>query len=101
MSQASHRVQMNNEFQSFMDNSAPQNPFMIPPDEKIFTFKEEEKQRRLANREKNRNTKIWDKNRPAREGCLKKLCGQDIHPAEVSIDKKLQDKLSMFRFIPF
>jgi hypothetical protein len=95
MSQASHRVQVNNEFRSFMDNSQPQNPFMIPPDEKLFTFKEEQKQRRLADREKNRNTKIWDKNRPTREGCLKKLCGHDIQPAAVAIDHKLQKKLNL------
>ena len=73
MSEASQKVEVNNNFRSFMDNTQPQNPFIIPPDEKIFTFKEEEKQRRLADRERNRNTKIWDKNRPTREGCLKKL----------------------------
>ena len=61
------------DFRSFMDDTGPQNPFAVPPDEKIFTFKEEEKQKRLDEREKNRKTKIWDKNKPIREGCLKKL----------------------------
>jgi len=79
-----------------MFNDKNQNPFIIPADEKIFTFKEEEKQKRLADREKNRNTKIWDKNMPTREGCLKKLCGADIQPAAVAIDHRLQKKLSMF-----
>ena len=30
------------------------NPFRIPPDEKIFSFKEEEKERKLEEREKNK-----------------------------------------------
>lgn len=96
MSETSQRVHVNSAFKSFMDNTKPPNPFMTPPDEKIFTFKEEEKQKRLADREKNRNTKIWDKNRPPREGCLKKLWGADIPPAPVAIDHKLQKKLSMY-----
>lgn len=93
MSEASQSIQVQ-DFRSFLDNTQPKNPFVIPPDEKIFTFKEEEKQKKLVNREKNRKTRIWDKNRPVREGCLKKLCGQDIQPAAVAIDHKLQKKLS-------
>lgn len=58
MSEASQRIQINNNFQSFMDDSQPINPFAPPPDEKIFTFKEEEKQRRLQERERNRKTKV-------------------------------------------
>lgn len=94
MSEHSSKIQVN-DFRSFMDDTQPQNPFAIPPDEKIFTFKEEEKQKRLEEREKNRQTKIWDKNKPIREGCLKKLCGQDIHPAAVAIDHKLQKKINL------
>jgi hypothetical protein len=30
------------------------NPFRIPPDEKIFSFKEEEKERKIDEREKNK-----------------------------------------------
>ena len=30
------------------------NPFRIPPDEKIFTFKEEEKEKKIEDREKNK-----------------------------------------------
>lgn len=58
MSEASQRIQINNNFQSFMDDAQPINPFAPPPDEKIFTFKEEEKQRRLQERERNRKTKV-------------------------------------------
>lgn len=94
MSEASSRIKVK-DFRSFLDDAQPENPFMIPPDEHIFNFKEEEKQRRLNEREINRNTKIWNKNRPIREGCLKKLCGQDIHPAAVAIDHKLQKKINL------
>jgi len=73
MSEASQKIQVNQNFRSFMDEAQPENPFAPPPDERIFTFKEEEKQRRLQEREKNRKTKIWNKNRPIREGCLKRL----------------------------
>ena len=34
------------------------NPFKVPPDEKIFTFKEEEKERKVEEKEKNKNLKI-------------------------------------------
>lgn len=61
MSEASQRVEVNENYKSFLDDNNKGNPFIIPPDEKIFTFKEEEKQRRLADRERNRNTKIWEK----------------------------------------
>lgn len=81
MFENSQKVSTNKDYRSFMDDTKPEhlggnpnvNPFAPPPDEKIFTFKEEEKQRRLQEREKNRKTKIWNKNRPAREGCLKRL----------------------------
>lgn len=54
------------------------NPFKIPSDELIFTFKEDEKQRKVMDREKNKKLKLWEKNRPIREGCLRKLCETDI-----------------------
>ena len=92
MSEVDKKVHIQ-EFRSFLDDTNPQNPFAIPPDEKIFTFKEEEKQKRIEEREINRKTKIWDKNKPIREGWLKKLWGQDIHPAAVAIDHKLQKKI--------
>jgi hypothetical protein len=38
------------------------NPFENPSDDKIFTFKEEERQRRIEERERNGNLKIWEKN---------------------------------------
>lgn len=101
MSEASNRVQVNNNFRSFLDDTKPQNPFAPPPDEKIFTFKEEEKQRRLQEREKNRKTKIWNKNRPAREGCLKKLCEQDIEMSAIVVDERFPKKINMSQAAEF
>jgi len=54
------------------------NPFKIPSDELIFTFKEDEKARKIQEREQNKKLKLWEKNRPVREGCLRKLCETDI-----------------------
>ena len=65
------------------------NPFRVPPDEKIFTFKEEEKERKMDDRERNKNLKIWEKNRPTREGCLRKICETDIEPSAIAINPKV------------
>ena len=54
------------------------NPFKIPDDQLIFTFKEDEKARKILEREQNKKLKLWEKNRPVREGCLRKLCETDI-----------------------
>ena len=58
--------------QSFYDGSTDdsmRNPFSAPADEKIFSFKEEEKERKLEEKERNKTLKIWEKNRPTREVC--------------------------------
>lgn len=57
---------------------ASDNPFKAPSDELIFTFKEDEKARKILEREQNKKLKIYEKNRPIREGCLRKLCETDI-----------------------
>jgi hypothetical protein len=54
------------------------NPFRIPSDDLIFTFKDDEKKRKINEREQNKKLKLWEKNRPVREGCLRKLCETDI-----------------------
>ncbi len=54
------------------------NPFKAPDDQLIFTFKEDEKARKILEREQNKKLKLWEKNRPIREGCLRKLCETDI-----------------------
>lgn len=71
------------------------NPFRIPPDEKIFSFKEEEKERKIDDREKNKAMKIWEKNRPTREGCLRKICETDIEPSALAINPKVQKKINV------
>ena len=44
----------NSFYDSTTDESSMRNPFSAPPDEKIFSFKEEEKERKLVEREKNK-----------------------------------------------
>lgn len=71
------------------------NPFSAPPDEDIFSFKERERMEKAIFREQNKNLKIWQKNRPTREGCLRKLCETDIEPAALAINPKVADKINV------
>ena len=58
-------------YKSFFDERSTSNPFMIPGDELIFSFREEENKRRNLRIQSNRKTKIWFKDKPIREGILK------------------------------
>ena len=71
------------------------NPFRMPSDELIFTFKETEKDRKIIEREKNKQLKIWEKNRPTREGCLRQICETDIEPTQLAINPKVQGKVNV------
>lgn len=72
-----------------------ENPFKMPSDELIFSFKETEKDRKIIEREKNKQLKIWEKNRPTREGCLRKICETDIEPTQLAINPKVQSKVNV------
>ncbi|CAI2386522.1 unnamed protein product [Moneuplotes crassus] len=54
------------------------NPFRIPPDSKIFTFKDEEKAQKLAKRKRNATLRAWEKDKPDREGVLREIRDIDI-----------------------
>jgi hypothetical protein len=90
-----HKDNKNKMNGSAYDQDDESNPFRIPPDEKIFTFKEEEKERKIDDREKNKSLKIWEKNRPTREGCLRKICETDIEPSALAINPKVQKKINV------
>lgn len=72
-----------------------ENPFKLPSDELIFSFKETEKDRKIIERERNKQLKIWEKNRPTREGCLRKICETDIEPTQLAINPNLQSKVNV------
>jgi len=72
-----------------------ENPFKEISDEMIFSFKESEKDRKLIEREKNKQLKIWEKNRPTREGCLRKICETDIEPTQLAINPKVSSKVNV------
>jgi hypothetical protein len=38
--------------------------------------------------------KIWEKNKPIREGCLRKICETDIEPTALAINPKVQSKVN-------
>jgi hypothetical protein len=77
------------------------NPFKIPSDDLIFTFKEDERKKKMMERETNKNKKIWEKNRPVREGCLRKLCETDIEPSQLAINQKVASKVNVMEFSSF
>ena len=72
-----------------------ENPFKLPSDELIFSFKETEKDRKIIERERNKQLKVWEKNRPTREGCLRKICETDIEPTGLAINPKVQSKVNV------
>ena len=71
-----------------------ENPFRMPSDELIFSFKDSEKDRKIIQREKNKQMKIWQKNKPIREGTLRKICETDIEPTALAINPKVQSKVN-------
>ena len=72
-----------------------ENPFALPSDELIFSFKETEKDRKIIDREKNKQLRVWEKNRPTREGCLRRICETDIEPTQLAINPKVQSKVNV------
>lgn len=38
---------------------------------------------------------MWEKNRPTREGCLRKICETDIEPSAIAINPKVQKKINV------
>ena len=67
----------------------------------IFTFKEDERRKKMMEREVNKNKKIWEKNRPVREGCLRKLCETDIETSQLAINQKVAAKVNVMEFSSF
>ena len=67
----------------------------MPKDDLIFEFKDKEKLRKAQEREVNKRLKVWEKNRPTREGCLRKLCETDIEPSALAINPKVADKINV------
>ena len=73
------------------DFAEEENPFRINGlDEMIFTFKESEKNRKIAARKDAKKLRIWEKDKPIRTGCLRKICETDIEPTQLAINPKVQ-----------
>ena len=72
-----------------------ENPFKDPGDDRIFTFKDEERTRKERERQANKKLKIWEKNRSNREGKLRALCENDIEPAALAINPDITDKINI------
>ena len=69
------------------------NPFARPSDDMIFTFKDDQAIARLKQREAESQLRVWEKNRPMREGKLRKLCETDIEPSALAINPRVQGKI--------
>jgi hypothetical protein len=70
-------------------DSEMDNPFKQPSDDMIFTFKDDVKAEREAKREEEKHLRVWEKNKPIREGCLRKLCETEIEPSALAINPKV------------
>lgn len=66
---------------------AQPNPFRIPPDSKIFTFKDEERAKKIEERKQNSRLKAWEKNKPERSGILRAIRDTDIELSDVFINE--------------
>eukprot|EP00831_Metopus_contortus_P068265 TRINITY_DN61012_c0_g1_i4.p2 TRINITY_DN61012_c0_g1~~TRINITY_DN61012_c0_g1_i4.p2 ORF type:complete len:139 (+),score=42.63 TRINITY_DN61012_c0_g1_i4:2-418(+) len=49
------------------------NPYREPPLEKIFTYKDEQKELKMMERKQNAKLNIWEKNKPKNEGLIRKI----------------------------
>ena len=79
---------------TYMEMSA-ENPFKLPPDEKIFTFREEERDRRMEEKEKNSSLKIWERSQPDRAGSLRKMLDEEIEPTPLAINPSVKKKITV------
>lgn len=76
-------------------DSEMENPFKQPSDDMIFTFRDDVKREREVKREQEKVLRVWEKNRPMREGCLRKLCETEIEPSALAINPKVQGKIQV------
>eukprot|EP00826_Nyctotherus_ovalis_P050389 TRINITY_DN6167_c0_g1_i2.p1 TRINITY_DN6167_c0_g1~~TRINITY_DN6167_c0_g1_i2.p1 ORF type:complete len:369 (-),score=151.25 TRINITY_DN6167_c0_g1_i2:552-1658(-) len=51
------------------------NPYKEPPLQKIFTYKDEQKKLKEAERERNATLKVWEKSKPKNEGLIRAING--------------------------
>lgn len=58
------------------------NPFKIPADSEIFTFKERQKKEKQEERKKNSRLKAWEKDQPIRKGILRAIRETEIGMAD-------------------
>lgn len=71
-----------------------ENPFRLPPDDKIFRMREDEKRRKEEARESNMKLKVWEKNKTeqlSRSQRLQDLVG-DLAVAKVTDAVKMDDE---------
>jgi hypothetical protein len=65
------------------------NPFGIPSEDLIFTYKDDMKSERMAKRERESKLKVWEKSRHMREGRMKQLYETDIEPTAIAVNPAL------------
>lgn len=95
MSVAGKQTAMSKPYSAASTDAESVNPFRAPGDDMIFTFKDDQKQERTEKREAEKQLRVWEKNRPMREGCLRKLCETEIEPSALAINPKVQGKIQV------
>eukprot|EP01022_Parablepharisma_sp_SALTPOND_P007992 TRINITY_DN135031_c3_g1_i1.p3 TRINITY_DN135031_c3_g1~~TRINITY_DN135031_c3_g1_i1.p3 ORF type:complete len:407 (-),score=93.01 TRINITY_DN135031_c3_g1_i1:2355-3575(-) len=66
---------MSSKESTFSQDEPVPNPYKEPPLEKIFTYKDEQKELKAAEREKSKAMKVWEKGKPKNEGLIRKING--------------------------
>ena len=70
-----------------------ENPFGLPSEDMIFTYKDDMKSERQAKRERESKLKVWEKSRHMREGRMKQLYEADIEPTAINVNPKLSQNI--------
>jgi len=70
------------------------NPFRLPPDDQIFLIREQERQRRLEERERTKGLPVWDRHTASTRILLSKKIGDVVAEASASAAPKKHSKMS-------
>ena len=79
----------------FKTSRSETNPFKLPGDDQIFRMREEEKKKRVEEREQNRKLRIWEKQSAgvtSRTTRLRELVGEDDAPMTLTALAKSESK---------
>ncbi len=72
----------------FQMMSEEKNPFALPPDELIFTYKEKEMERKAKQRQENSVKRIWEKFNHPRANKIREMAGAQVKMTDIAVKKR-------------